>query len=374
MRKFCFQMHDIKEKGRKNIFGWVAFILVVLPLFALVLPLEAAEVKNIVIQKVDNRLLFTYDLEGEENTARVSVYVTVGDKTYPAKNLHLEGDLGEVRPGRNRRVIWHVLSDFPGGVFQPVSVEISTGMPSIMNSVGMTFVLLPAGSVLMGSPADESGRNTDEMQERVAVRRPFYLQTTEVTQGQWKRVMGTNPSRFSDCGEDCPVEQVSWNDAQAFIRKLNILEGTNRYRLPTEAEWEYAARAGMATAYFWGKEPDCSRANYGNSLWGSECKSSNPGKTMKVGSFRPNVWGLYDMAGNVWEWVDNWYGPYNSPQVMNPDVSRSGVFRVQRGGAWDSDAAACRTALRVKALPDVKLGHLKLNPGNLGFRLVRLAE
>jgi len=355
-------------------FGWVGVMLAVLILSVLVLPLEAAEVKNIVIQKVENRLLFTYDLEGEEDVAIVSVYVTVGDKTYPAKSLRLEGDLGKVRPGRNRRVVWYVLSDFPGGVYQPVSVEIFTGLQKIINNIGMTFLLLPAGSVVMGSPADEPGRNTDEMQERVTISRAFYLQTTEVTQGQWKRVMGTNPSRFSDCGEDCPVEQVSWYDTQAFIRKLNDLEGTNRYRLPTEAEWEYAARAGTATAYFWGKAPDCSRANYGNSLWGSECKGANPGKTAKVGSFRPNTWGLYDMVGNVWEWVDNWYGPYNSSQITNPDVPRSGVFQVQRGGAWDSDAAACRTALRVKALPEVKLGHLKLNPGNLGFRLARTAE
>lgn len=367
-------MKNIKKNRWKDRFGRVAFMLAVLILSVPVLPLEAAEVKNIVIQKVENRLLFNYDLEGEEEVATVSVYVTVGDKTYPAKNLHLEGDLGKVRPGRNRRVVWNVLSDFPRGVYQTVSVEISAGMPSIINNIGMTFVLIPAGSVVMGSPADEPGRNTDEMQEKVTISRAFYLQTTEVTQGQWQRVMGTNPSRFSACGEDCPVEQVSWHDAQAFIRKLNEREGTNNYRLPTEGEWEYAARAGTATAYYWGKEPDCSRANYGNSLWGSECKSVNPGKTLKVGSFRPNAWGLYDMAGNVWEWVDNWYGPYNSSQIMNPGVSRSGVFRVQRGGAWDSDAVACRSALRVKALPDVKLGHMKLNPGNLGFRLARTAE
>ena len=367
-------MKNIQKNKWNGNFSRVAFILAVLILSVHVLPLAAAEVKNIVIQKVENRLLFTYDLEGEEDVATVSVYVTVGDKTYPDKSLRLEGDLGKVRPGRNRRVVWYVLKDFPGGVNQPVSVEISAGLPSIINNIGMTFLLLPAGSVVMGSPADEPGRNTDEMQERMTISRAFYLQTTEVTQRQWKRVMGTNPSRFSDCGEDCPVEQVSWHDAQAFIRKLNELEGTNRYRLPTEAEWEYAARAGTATVYFWGKAPDCSRANYGNSLWSSECNGANPGKTMKVGSYRPNAWGLYDMAGNVWEWVDNWYGPYNSSQIMNPDVTRSGVFRVQRGGAWDSDAVACRMALRVKALPDVKLGHLKLNPGNLGFRLARTAE
>ncbi len=376
------KVNNIKNNKWMNSFRVIVFMVLVLS--ARVLPLEAAEVKNIVIQKVENRLLFTYDLEGEESTALVSVYVTVGDKTYPAKSLHLEGDLGKVRPGRNRRVVWSVLSDFPKGVYQEVSVEISAGMPGMVNNIGMSFVLLPAGSVVMGSPADEPGRNTDEMQERVIISRAFYLQTTEVTQGQWQRVMGTNPSHFRACGEDCPVEQITWHDAQAFIGKLNALEGTNRYRLPTEGEWEYAARAGTVTAYYWGNRPDCSRANYGNSLWGSECKGANPGKTLKVGSFRSNPWGLYDMAGNVWEWVDNWYGPYNSRQTVHPAGSRSGVFRIQRGGAWDSDAAACRTALRVKALPDVNLGHLKLTAGNLGhlkltagnlgFRVARTAE
>jgi formylglycine-generating enzyme required for sulfatase activity len=349
----------------------MAWIILVMVFWAV--PAFAAEVKNIAIQKVENRLLFTYDLEGDENTVLVSVYVTVGDKTYPSRSLHLYGDLGNVRPGKNRRIVWSALSDFPGGVHQEVGVEISVGLPSIVNNVGMTFVLLPAGSVVMGSPADERGRNTDEMQERLIIR-SFYLQTTEVTQGQWKKVMGTNPARFSSCGDDCPVEQVTWHDAQVFIEKLNAREGTNRYRLPTEGEWEYAARAGTTTTYYWGNAPDCSRANYGNSLWGSECKGVNPGKTTKVGRYRPNSWGLYDMTGNVWEWVDNWYGPYNASQLANAAGSKAGVFRVQRGGAWDSDAAACRTALRVKALPDVRLGHMKLNAGNLGFRVARTAE
>ena len=120
-----------------------------------------------------------------------------------------------------------------------------------------------------------------------------YLQTTEVTQGQWKAVMGSNPSSFSNCGDNCPVEKVSWNDCQEFIRKLNQKEGTNKYRLPTEA------------AYSWGNQGDCGKANYGSSWVSSECKSENPGQTMKVVSFSPNVFGLYDMHGNVYEWCSD---------------------------------------------------------------------
>jgi len=326
------------------------------------LPAAAAEVKNVAISKVENRLLFSYDLEGEENEASVSVFVTVGDKTYPARQLHLEGDLGRVRPGRNRRVIWHVLHDFPQGVYQPVSVEIFSGLPKIVNTIGMTLALIPAGTATLGSPVDEQGRQTDEMQQRAAVGRSFYLQTTEVTQEQWRRVMGANPSHFRSCGDNCPVDQVSWDEVREFIRRLNAREGTKNYRLPTETEWEYAARSGTATAYSWGPAPDCSRANFGNSLWGSECLGVNPGKTRPVGSFRPNAWGLYDMTGNVWEWVDS------------DDAVRAGLFRIQRGGAWDSDAQACRIAFRAKGLPDAKRGHLKLNPGNLGFRVARTAE
>ena len=331
-------------------------------LMSSMLPAAAAEVKNVEIQKVENRLMFTYDLEGEEKDATVSVFVTVGDKTYPARQLHLEGDLGKVRIGRNRRVIWYVLNDFPQGVYQPVSVEIISGLPKIVNSLGMTLALIPAGTVTLGSPIDEQGRQTDEMQQRAAVNRPFYLQTTEVTQEQWRRVMGANPAHFNRCGDNCPVDQVSWHEVQEFLRRLNALEGTRSYRLPTETEWEYAARAGTATTYYWGNAADCSRANFGNSLWGSECLGVNPGKTRPVGSYRPNAWGLYDMTGNVWEWVDS------------PEAVREGLFRIQRGGAWDSDAKTCRLAFRAKALPEARRGHLKLNAGNLGFRVARTAE
>ena len=116
-------------------------------------------------------------------------------------------------------------------------------MKSFTNSIGMTFVLIPAGTFQMGSPAGEAERDDDERQHKVTISRPFYLQTTEVTQGQWQKVMGSNPAHFNTCGKDCPVEKVSWDDAQEFIRKLNQMEKTDTYRLPTEAEWEWACRA-----------------------------------------------------------------------------------------------------------------------------------
>ena len=351
-----------KWRGGRKGFAITAAALFWFCLLMAALPAGAAEVKNIEIKKVDNRLLFTYDLEGEEQSALVSVFVTVGDRTYPAKHLHLEGDVGRVRLGKNRRVTWYVINDFPQGVYQPVSVEIFSGLPKIVNSLGMTLVLVPAGTATTGSPADEQGRLTDEMQQRTRLHRPFYLQTTEVTQEQWRRVMGNNPAHFRACGDTCPADQVSWPEAQEFIRRLNALEGTKNYRLPTETEWEYAARAGSATAYYWGRSSDCSRANYGQSLWASDCLGINPGKTKPVGSYRPNAWGLYDLTGNVWEWVDS------------DEAAREGLFRIQRGGAWDSDAKTCRIAFRAKGLPEARRGHMKLAPGNIGFRVARTVE
>jgi formylglycine-generating enzyme required for sulfatase activity len=131
---------------------------------------------------------------------------------------------------------------------------ISKPPKTFTNTIGMNFVLIQAGNFVMGSPANEPGRDDDEGQHEVNISKPFYLQTTEVSQGQWKKVMGDNPSHFKDCGDDCPIESVSWNDDQKFISKLNQLEDTNKYRLPTESEWEYACRAGTETAYSFGDE------------------------------------------------------------------------------------------------------------------------
>jgi Uncharacterized conserved protein len=132
----------------------------------------------------------------------------------------------------------------------PIQVaDIDNLTKDLTNTIGMTFVYIEPGSYTMGSPSTESGRGSAETQHQVTLTKGYYMQTTEVTQGQWKAVMGSNPSYFGSCGDDCPVEDVSWTDAQAFITALNEKEQTNKYRLPTEAEWEYAARAGSTTAF-----------------------------------------------------------------------------------------------------------------------------
>ena len=259
--------------------------------------------------------------------------------------------------------------------FIPDSMAQNKGAGTFTSpTIGAKFVLIPAGSFTMGSPVSENERvvtnkGTDiESQHRVTISQPFFLQTTEVTQGQWKRVMGNNPSGFSSCGDGCPVENVSWYDVQEFIGKLNKLEGTDKYRLPTEAQWEYAARAGTTTAYHWGNSPDCSKANYGNfqyeDISNIECKGTNPGETMKVGSFTPNAWGLYDMSGNVFEWVQDWLGLYPTGSVTDPVGPASGSVRVVRGGSWDYDAESCRAASRYDSAPGDRDSYL-------GFRLLR---
>ena len=165
----------------------------------------------------------------------------------------------------------------------------------------MTFRLIPAGTFQMGSPVDEEGRYDNEQQHQVTISRPFYLQTTPVTQGQWQKVMGNNPSSFTAGGQDCPVEQVSWDDAQEFLAKLNRIEEIDTYRLPTEAEWEYACRAESTGRFCFGDD----EAGLKDYAW---YNNNSAGKTQPVGQLKPNAWGLYDMHGNVWEWCRDWYG------------------------------------------------------------------
>jgi formylglycine-generating enzyme required for sulfatase activity len=178
----------------------------------------------------------------------------------------------------------------------------------------------------------------------------FYMSQYEVTQKQWRDIMVTNPSYFKDC-DNCPVEQVSWDDIQDFLRKLNAQTG-KKYRLPTEAEWEYACRAGTTTPFNTGENLTTAQANYnGNYPWKNNAKGEYRQKTTPVGSFSPNAWGLYDMHGNVWEWCSDWYGSYNSAAVTNPKGPSSGTSRVLRGGSWTLNAVHCRSANRYSLTP-----------------------
>jgi formylglycine-generating enzyme required for sulfatase activity len=205
------------------------------------------------------------------------------------------------------------------------------------NSVGMSLKLLPAGSFTMGDAAGSS----DEKPHRVTLTRPFYMGVHEVTNAQWKRVVGSVPSNWKD--GDQPVENVSWEEAVEFCRKLSDMPEERTagrvYRLPTEAEWEYACRAGTTTQYSFGDD-ETRLGDYG---W---FDGNSGSKTHAVGQKMPNAWGLYDMHGNVWEWCSDWYGAYSDGAVTNPQGLSSGSDRVRRGGSWLNSASICRSAYR----------------------------
>jgi formylglycine-generating enzyme required for sulfatase activity len=234
-----------------------------------------------------------------------------------------------------------------------------------MNSIGMKFAQMPAGVFVMGSPAEEKRRSKDENQHEVEISRPLQMGVHAVTQGQWRAVMGNNPSFFCAAGDgkekvegldtsDFPVENVSWEDAQEFLNKLNALEkereAGRRYRLPTEAEWEYACRAGAKEyqVFHYGDSLTSTHANFDGDYPYEAPKGPYLGRTCKVGSYEPNAFGLYDMHGNVWEWCSDWYDMdyYAKSPRRDPQGPAEGTSRVLRGGSWDCFGQRCRSAWR----------------------------
>jgi len=226
---------------------------------------------------------------------------------------------------------------------------------SLTNTLGMQFALIPAGEFQMGST---SGDDDERPVRTIRISKPFYLGIYEVTQGQWEAVMGSNPSQFKGDASR-PVESVSWEEVQQFIDKLNTRESGTKYRLPTEAEWEYAARAGSKTAYSFGDDS----SQLSKYAWFGD----NAGNTTHpVGKLQPNAWGLHDMYGNVAEWVQDWYDKYTAEPVIDPQGPSSGSDRVIRGGSWSHGAGICRSACRGDVAPGARNGYL-------GFRLLRTA-
>lgn len=242
------------------------------------------------------------------------------------------------------------------------------------NKIGMEFVFIPAGEFSMGcSERDTECEENEKPTHKVKITKPFYMGKYEVTQGQWEKVMGKNPSYFQDCGTDCPVEQVSWNDTQEFISKLNEMEDRNintsasfssktlianskQYRLPTEEEWEYAARGSTSptTKYYWGNE-----LNF-DFTWNGLNSAS---KTNPVGQKNPNDFGLFDMLGNVWEWCENFYDKsyYSNSQIDNR--IGKGSRHVLRGGSWIDNGKGIRVSYRNNYPPTE-------SSLNFGFRIL----
>jgi len=219
----------------------------------------------------------------------------------------------------------------------------------LVNPVGMKFVWVPPGTFAMGSPPAEEGRSENELPHRVTLTRGYFLGACPVTQGQWMAVMGHNPSRFR--GENRPVEGISWEDADEFCKKLSKLDGKT-YRLPTEAEWEYACRAGTTTPFSFGPTLSTEQANFdGTYIYNGGKKGVYRKTTTPVGLFPPNGWGLGDLHGNVWEWCADWYGEYPDHDVTDPCGPESGEDRVLRGESWVYGPRGARSACRSRNAP-----------------------
>jgi formylglycine-generating enzyme required for sulfatase activity len=250
------------------------------------------------------------------------------------------------------------------GAAEPLHLDLG-------NEVSLELVWIPPGEFLMGT----DNKDSDEWPRHLVHISPgFWMGRYEVTQAQWQQVMGKNPSAFQ--GSNHPVERVSWEDSRDFLKKLNRLAAAQwsdglQARLPTEAEWVYACRAGTQTAFWFGDDAS-ELSKYGNYADASETvelswrdlqHDDRFSGTAPVGSFPPNPWGLHDMHGNVWEWCADWYGPYPTNAVTNPAGPKDGKRRVIRGGGWGVTAEDCRSANRYRFKPDV-------NGGNVGLRIV----
>ena len=208
----------------------------------------------------------------------------------------------------------------------------------------------------------EAEREPQEVLHSVRLTKPFYMARYEVTQAQWERVMGSNPSEFQDCGPNCPVERINFYDVEAFIRRLNDASDPG-FRLPTEAEWEYACRAGSSEAFGRSASLSSRDANINGNYPYNAPQGTFRQSTTPVGRFPANAWGLFDMSGNVWEWVQDWHCPYPDALATDPVGECRSEYRVIRGGSWAFDAASARCGLRYTHRPQDR-GY------SLGVRLV----
>jgi len=262
--------------------------------------------------------------EGREADASVEVVIVMSEKEAKNKQLNTAASLN-------------------------IPVEMT-------NTIGMKLRLIPAGSFMMGSDSDDAGEH-EKPAHFVEITQPFYIGVYEVTQAEYKAVMGWNPSDFD--GDRLPVESVSWDDAKRFCGRLSLTEGV-KYCLPTEAEWEYACRAGTATEFFWGDSFDEHYA------W---CGLNSEIKTHEVGNKLPNAWDLYDMSGNVSEWCEDWYDSdyYSQSPQKNPVGPASGQYRVLRGGSFFFPGSLSNSTFRLRGDPSE-------SGAVIGFRVVREVE
>lgn len=279
---------------------------------------------------------------------------TDGGRTWGEPLRQVTGDVNKQVQAGSHRIVWDVLSEREklAGANICFKVEVNSGKFTV-NGVSFEMVHVEGGTFSMGATSEQGNEAySHEMPVHSVTLNSYYIGKTEVTQALWQAVMGSNPSNFK--GADLPVECVSWNDCQEFIQKLNRLTGRN-FRLPTEAEWEFACRGGNnSRGYKYSGSNDIDNVAW---YW-----DNSGGKTHPVGTKAPNELGIYDMSGNVWEWCSDWYADYTSYSQTDPTGPQSGSCRVDRGGGWFDYARYCRSSIRLSDDPTSR-------NYNLGLRL-----
>lgn len=303
--------------------------------FGLTLSLCAQTVTNVVAKQLGNTVEITYDLNED---AIVSLHLSRdGGITYAAIPKSLTGDIGNTTAG-HKKIVWNLLSDGVDWDIErarfKVVVKIDEELKFSVNGVSFKMIAVEGGTFTMGCTSEQGDDCfDDEKPTHQVTLSNFYIGQTEVTQGLWKAVMGSNPAYFRN-GDNFPVEKVSWVDCKTFINKLNSLLSSQlegkRFALPTEAQWEYAARGGQKTNGY--------KYSGGNTLKNVAWYGENSGNsTHYVGTKNANELGIYDMSGNVWEWCQDGYSSYSSSPQKNPLCTASGIGPVLRGGCWSGD-------------------------------------
>ncbi|MCK4665059.1 MAG: formylglycine-generating enzyme family protein [Bacteroidales bacterium] len=297
------------------------------------------EIKNVYARLKDQSVIITYDLIYSDNNKDfyIELYITTDNgNNFTKINENIEGEAGKnIKQGTGKKIIWYPFKN--NSNYNVKNAQFKVKIPQFIAEM----IFVKGGTYQMGS-----NKNNDEKPVHTVTVSDFYIGKYEVTQKQWKEIMGastslSNSSRFK--GVHLPVEKVSWNDIQLFLQKLNTKIGEN-YRLPTEAEWEYAAKGGIETPGYASYKYSGSN-NPDDVAWYSKNSSS---KTHKIGTKQANELGIYDMSGNVWEWCSDWYDNdyYSSSPENNPQGASSGSFRVRRGGSWVGDSDGVRCASR----------------------------
>ena len=294
-------------------------------------------VSNVDAYQEGKNIIITYNTDKAGSVGDVYCS-TDGGRTWGVPLKQVTGDVNKQVPAGSHRIVWDVLSEREklAGANICFKVEVNSGRFTV-RGVSFEMVRVEGGTFRMGATSEQGSDVWDnEKPVHSVTLSGYYIGKTEVTQALWKAVMGSNPSKF--IGDNLPVEMVSWDDCQEFIRELNALTGQN-FRLPTEAEWEFACRGGNNSRGY----KYSGSNNLGSVAW-YDGNSGN--KTHPVGTKAPNELGIYDMSGNVWEWCADWYGDYSSGAQTNPTGPYGGSNRVYRGGSWNYDVGRCRSSNR----------------------------